>query len=199
MMMKMARPLAAMIGAAVVLTAFSGAGQAAEAYVENIRADVVPQVRSWISNPVVIAAIKSQNEKHAGLTQSDIENMDKQWRSETSAGGGKLIDAVLGNSVSAYLGGIKNDGKGVYTEIFVMDSRGLNVGQSDVTSDYWQGDEAKWQKTYRRGADGLLIDEVEFDESTQTFQSQLSLSVVDPEDGAVIGAVTVGVNVDMLQ
>ena len=84
------------------------------------------------------------------------------------------------------------------TEIFVMDNKGLNVGQSDVTSDYWQGDEAKWQKTFLAGADAVFIDAVEFDESTQTFQSQLSLPVVDPQSGDVIGAVTIGVNVDTL-
>jgi len=196
---RMVRPLSAVIGVAAVLAAFSGGVQAAEAYVEGIRGNVVPQVRSWISDPVVIGAIRSQNAKHVGLTQADIDSLDKEWRSETSSGGGKLIDGVLGNPVSAYLGGIKSDGKGLYTEIFIMDNRGLNVGQSDVTSDYWQGDEAKWQKTYRQGPDAVLIDEVEFDESSQTFQSQLSLPVVDPADGQVIGAVTIGVNVDMLQ
>ena len=110
-----------------------------------------------------------------------------------------LINAVLGNELSNYLTGVKNDGRGIYTEIFVMDNKGLNVGQSDVTSDYWQGDEAKWKKTYLAGPDAVLIDEVEFDESTQTFQSQLSLSVVDPNTGETVGAVTIGVNVDMLQ
>jgi uncharacterized phage infection (PIP) family protein YhgE len=34
----------------------------------------------------------------------------------------------------------------------VKDNKGLNVGQSDVTSDYWQGDEAKWKKSYKMGA-----------------------------------------------
>ena len=79
-----------------------------------------------------------------------------------------------------------------------MDAKGLNVGQSDVTSDYWQGDEDKWQRTYPVGPDALLIGEVEQDESTQRFQTQVSLSVVDPADGAVIGAVTVGIDVETL-
>jgi hypothetical protein len=44
------------------------------------------------------------------------------------------------------------------TEMFVMDAKGLNVGQSDVTSDYWQGDEAKWQKTYGAGPGVVFVD-----------------------------------------
>jgi hypothetical protein len=172
---------------------------AANDYVESIRSAVVPEVQSWMANPMVISAVKAQNQSHSGLTQSEIDKMDKQWRSETSAGGGALIRKVLGNELSKYLGGVKSDGRGVFTEIFVMDNRGLNVGQSDVTSDYWQGDEAKWKKTYLAGADSMLIDEVEFDESTQTFQSQLSLPLMDPVTNEVIGAVTVGINVEMLQ
>ena len=109
-----------------------------------------------------------------------------------------MIDAVLGNALSGYLRQQKDSAGGLVTEVFVMDNRGLNVGQSDVTSDYWQGDEAKWQKTYSAGPNAIFVDEVEMDESTQTFQSQLSMSIVDPATGEVIGAITVGINVDAL-
>jgi hypothetical protein len=84
------------------------------------------------------------------------------------------------------------------TEVLVMDNRGLNVGQSDVTSDYMQGDESKWQKTYAVGAGAIFIDEVEFDESTQKFQSQISATISDPATGEPIGAITVGLNIESL-
>lgn len=154
--------------------------------------------RTWIADPALIKAIKAQNAKHAGLDQAGIDDLDKQWRAETAASDRPLIDSVLSTELSKLLRDFKNDTQGMVTELFVMDNKGLNVGQSDVTSDYWQGDEDKWQKTYLAGPDGVFIDEVEMDESTQTFQSQLSLSIVDPETGEVIGALTVGVNVDML-
>lgn len=171
----------------------------AEDYAASIRRDVVPQVRAWLSDPALISAVKDQNARHAGLGQADIDRLDGQWRSETSSGKRDLVDALLSNQLSGYLGGVKGEAGGLYSEIFVMDNKGLNVGQSDVTSDYWQGDEDKWQKTFLAGAGAVFIDEVEFDESTQTFQSQLSLPVVDPDSGMAIGAVTVGVNVEMLQ
>jgi hypothetical protein len=124
--------------------------------------------------------------------------MDKDWIAQTDAGSKPMIDAVLGNALSQFLQQQQGAAGGVVTEIFVMDNRGLNVGQSEITSDYWQGDEAKWQKTYQAGADALFIDEVEMDESTQAFQSQLSMSIVDPASGEVIGAITVGINIDAL-
>ena len=196
---RLVTPLTAALAILGVFAATHVSVMAANDYVESIRSAVVPEVQSWVADPMVISAVKAQNQSHSGLTQSEIDKMDKQWRSETSAGGGALINEILGNDLSKYLGGIKAIGGGVYTEIFVMDNKGLNVGQSDVTSDYWQGDEPKWKKTYLAGVDAILIDDVEFDESTQTFQSQLSLSVVDPDTGETVGAVTIGVNVDMLQ
>jgi len=188
--------------AAAGLTAFTTVQPgafAADDHVAAIRSEVVPQVRSWLEDPTVVSAIKSQNIQHAGLSQAEIENLDREWRSETSATNRKLIDSILSNQLSGFLSNVKKDARGVYTEIFVMDNKGLNVGQSDITSDYWQGDEDKWKKTYLAGPDAVFIDDVEFDESSQTFQSQLSLPIVDPDTGVTIGAVTVGVNVEMLQ
>ncbi len=83
-------------------------------------------------------------------------------------------------------------------EVFVMDDKGLNVGQSAVTSDYWQGDEAKWQKSYGAGAGAIFVDEVEKDESTQALQSQVSIAISDPASNEVIGAITLGINVEGL-
>lgn len=185
-------------GLAAVLS-MQSAAFASEDHIASIRRDIVPQVRSWLTDPSLISAVNSQNMRHASLGQTDIDRLDNQWRSETSSSNRKLVDAVLANSLSGYLGDVKAQAGGLYSEIFVMDYKGLNVGQSDITSDYWQGDEDKWKKTYLAGPDAVFIDEVEFDESTQTFQSQLSLPVVDPITGTTIGAVTVGVNVDMLQ
>jgi hypothetical protein len=84
------------------------------------------------------------------------------------------------------------------TEAFVMDAKGMNVGMCDATSDYWQGDEAKWQKTYSVGPDAVFVDDVEQDESTQKFQVQTSITVVDPASGKAIGAMTVGLDAESL-
>jgi len=154
---------------------------------------------AWVNNAVVVDAIKAQNAKNASLTQADIDKMDKQWMAETKASAKPLIDAVLGNGLSKYLKKVEADSQGLITEIFVMDDKGLNVGQSQVTSDYWQGDEAKWQKTFKVGSDAMHISDVSQDESTQRFQSQLSLPVIDPDTKKVIGAVTVGLDVENLK
>lgn len=152
-------------------------------------------VAEVIADSGLIAAIEAQNAVTAGYDQAKIDELDQQWRAEVGAGSSPLIDEVLGNDASAYLKGVQDASQGLFTEIFAMDAVGLNVGQSGVTSDYWQGDEAKWQNTYQAG--GVDMGDVELDESSQTFQAQLSVPVKDAS-GATIGAITFGVNVEYL-
>lgn len=155
-------------------------------------------IKSWISDGAVVDAIKAQNAANSGLSQADIDALDKEWRAAVDGGDAKLIDDVMAKPLSDFLRDKQMGSNGVITEIFVMDAKGLNVGQSDVTSDYWQGDEGKWQKTYGTGdANAIFVDEAEKDESTQMLQSQVSLTIAD-ETGAPIGAITIGINLNAL-
>lgn len=177
---------------------FAAGSAAANEFETPLREVAAKKIQEWAKDPAVVAAVKAQNKAHSGLSQGDIDKMDKQWRSETAASAQPMIQKVISNELSKFLKAKKEASQGLYTEIFVMDNKGLNVGQSDVTSDYWQGDEAKWQKTYMVGGDAVHIGGVQKDESTQSFQSQVSVSIVDPANKQVIGAVTVGVDVEQL-
>jgi hypothetical protein len=179
--------------------AISASGlRAEEAHVTEVKEFVTSKVAPWLADPVIVDAIKAQNKKHEGLSEADIGKLDKDWRAQVDASSKPLVDTVLSNAVSKFLTKKKEESSGLITEIFVMDNKGLNVGQSDITSDYWQGDEAKWQKTFKVGPDAVFVDAVEKDESTQQLQVQVSVAIKDPASGAVIGAITLGINVDML-
>ena len=171
---------------------------AANEYEAQLRDLFEQQLQPWLQSPVLIEAINRQNAAHAGLTEADIETMDKDWRQQAKKGGGPLIDRLAKRDASNYLVGKKQETGDLITEVFVMDNKGLNVAISDVTSDYMQGDEAKWRKTYAQGAGQIFVDEVEFDDSSETFQSQVSATIVDPSTGQAIGAVTFGINVEEL-
>lgn len=164
---------------------------AARSYLEN-------QALSWLDNPIVVNAIKAQNAAHESFGQDKIDALDRQWRSESADGSGPLIDKVLSNELSVFLQSVREESQGLITEVFVMDNLGLNVGQSDLTSDFWQGDEAKWQKTFSAGPNTLFVDDVELDESSQRYQTQVSYSITDPANGEVIGAVTIGIDAEGL-
>lgn len=182
------------VAGTITLTTAHAAGEHVAPAMDFAKANI----SQWAANSHLIKAIQAQNVRHSVLTQSQIENLDRQWRAEVGADHRPLIEEILGRPVSIFLASIKKQHHGTVMEVFVMDNRGLNVAQSDVTSDYWQGDEAKFKKTYPAGPDAVFVDEVEMDESTQTFQSQVSMSIKDPATNAVIGAITVGLNVDAL-
>lgn len=185
------------LSAAIWASAFCGQA-AAQDHVGPITEYVKANVATWLSDPLLIGAVNEQNAAHAGLTQADIDALDKQWRAEVEAASKPLIDKVLGNALSKFLAARQSESGGMITEAFVMDNKGLNVGQSDITSDYWQGDEGKWQKSFGAGAGAIFVDEVEKDESTQTLQSQVSVAISDPATGQAIGAITLGIDVEGL-
>jgi hypothetical protein len=75
----------------------------------------------------------------------------------------------------------------VVVEAFVMNDRGTLVCSVAETSDYWQGDEAKWQRTFVDGKDAF-VEEPAFDVSSGKYAIQVSVPIAD---GAKrIGAVT---------
>ena len=192
------RFLAATALSAVIWAGAFGGQALAQDHVGPITDYVKANVETWLSDPVVIGAINEQNAAHAGLTQADIDALDKQWRAEVDAGAKPLIDKVMGNALSKFLADKQAEAGGMITEAFVMDNKGLNVGQSEITSDYWQGDEAKWQKTYPVGPGTIFVDGVDKDESTQRLQSQVSIAISDPATGQAIGAITLGIDVEGL-
>ena len=145
---------------------------------------------SKVATASMIKAIEAANAKHGSLADADIQKLDATWKSEVTAASKPTIDPMLASADSKALKALVDGSSGFYTEIFVMDSKGLNVAMSEVTSDMWQGDEAKFQKSF--GANATFTDEVEMDESTQTYQTQISMPVKDAS-GKAIGAVTFGV------
>jgi hypothetical protein len=164
-----------------------------------ITPDVIKDMRERIVQPVSIMSIIAANRAHEGIDQAAIDKMDEAWKKEAKSDDQPFIAEILSSPLSNYLLYIQASSAGLFTEIFVMDKFGLNVGQSSVTSDYWQGDEDKYQKTFAVGPDAVFVDEPEFDDKTKTWRTQVNFTVVDPETNESIGAVTVEFNLTELQ
>lgn len=157
----------------------------------------IDEIRTWLKNPVVGMSVVAQNNRYSDISQEDVDKLDKQWRAERKSDDQPLIAEILSNPLSNYLTQIQAASGGLFTEIFVMDAKGLNVGQSAITSDFWQGDEGKFQKTFPQGADAIFIDEAELHEKSLTWRTQVNLTIVDAENKP-IGAVTVEYNLTEL-
>ncbi|MEO9652912.1 MAG: hypothetical protein ABJ360_26610 [Roseobacter sp.] len=161
-----------------------------------MRAFVETDIMSWAQTAQVIDAVNSQNTQTAGSSEAQILEWDQEWRGQVGQADQPLISEVMTRDLSVFLGQQVEASGGRITEIFVMDALGLNVAASDVTSDYWQGDEAKYSESYGAGPGAVFVDAVEFDESAQSYQGQISVSLTDPATGEVVGAMTIGLNAE---
>ena len=156
------------------------------------------EISQWANAQVLVDAVNAQNTTTAAYTQSQIDALDTAWRAEVGTSSTPTITPVLENVAAAFLRERVTGSGAAITEIFVTDAQGLNVAASDMTSDYWQGDEAKHSETFGQGTSGFHISDVELDESTQRYQAQVSFTLVDPSTNEPIGAVTVGVDAESL-
>lgn len=160
---------------------------------------VVDDIRGLLAGDIVSRSILAQNAKYGTLSSDEIDALDKQWRAERKSEDKPLISMTLSNPLSSYLTRVQANSFGLYTAIFVMDQNGLNVGQSAITGDFWQGDEAKFQKTYDVAADAVFIDEPEDIEEHGIWIAQVNLTLTDPKSGQRIGAATFDVNLIELE
>lgn len=156
------------------------------------------QIRSWAHSAILVDAINAQNLRTSEYDQGVIDQMDLTWRAEIGTPSTPTITPVIENAAADFLRGQVQASGGHVTEIFIMDAQGLNVAASSMTSDMWQGDEAKHAQTYHVGPDAVHFGDVELDESTQSYQGQISLTIIDPETGLPIGAMTIGIDAESL-
>jgi len=154
--------------------------------------EITPGLKAWGLDPVLIDAVKEQNAK--GISLDAIKKRDAEWRKVE--GLDDEMKAMLSGTAGQKLGEFEKSQPYLF-ELFLMDNQGANVAMTNKTSDYWQGDEAKWQESFKGGAGAVHIGEVEFDESAQDYLVQISIPVM--EGGKAIGAITIGVNLDDLE
>jgi len=160
---------------------------------------ITDHVETWVEAPEILEAIQAQNDANAVLSQAQIDSLDAAWRAEIDAPNKPTITPILNNPTSDLLRSKIDESNGVIVEAFLMDNRGLNVATAGLTSDYWQGDEAKFTETFGKGAGAMQIGEVEFDESSQTYSVQVSFTIVDAKTATPIGAMTIALNAEALE
>lgn len=170
---------------------------AADKYQAAMESYYTENLASWASNPLLVNAVKAQN-AGTDYDQATIDSMDAEWRANATGTMTPMIERVVFNPAADFLRAEVFRSGGALTEAFLMDDQGLNVAASDPTSDYWQGDEAKFQQTFSVGPDAIHYGDVDIDESTGAIQGQVSVTIKDPDTGTAIGAITIGIDLGAL-
>ena len=144
-------------------------------------------------NPSIIRAVEAQN--GSDLPLAEIKRRDESWKAAKD-NPNALIRETTQNDVARYFQR-RVENNSAIDEVFLTDNQGANVAAYPPTSDYWQGDEEKWTASYNRGQGIVFIGPLEFDESTQKTQVQISAPVISQDK--TVGVLVLGVSVDYLQ
>ena len=148
--------------------------------------------------PSLVKTLRQQNLLTAEMDPLEIRRLDRMWVKEAEQGGGELSAEILARPLSEMLKKHKVVSGRLIAEIIVADRIGLNAGVSDITSDYWQGDEPKYLNTIGHGNPGVFMEDISYDKSSRSVSAQASKSVRDPDTGEVIGMITITLRVDGL-
>lgn len=160
--------------------------------------ELSPEVQSFVSehlsplmmNEVFVAEVTRQNA--LGRSLSQIQQIDAEWSSAEEEL--SIMREMLTNATANEIRKVCKDLPQV-GEVFVMDNQGANVGQNALTSDFWQGDEAKWKKSFNEGKGGIDCGKPSLDKSTNEVLQQVSLPIIN-KDGEVIGAICFGIRIN---
>jgi hypothetical protein len=139
------------------------------------------KARAIASDPELLQAVLAKNAQRE--TDEQIRTRDRQWINNPAD---PLRRALTESRCAERLRELVKDDP-LVAEVILMDEHGANVCVSKATSDYWQGDEAKWEKTFREGLDPF-VDAPAFDLSSGVFAVQLSVPV--RKEATRVGALT---------
>ncbi len=129
-------------------------------------------------------------------TLASILNLDSQWQALAPYAPSQLANQLLTRPVSRQLAKWQAGTNGLVSETFLMDDLGAITALSQLTSDYWQGDEAKFRALTDQPTDRLVVSPIYFDDSSKRFQVTVSQAVISPATGKFIGAIALGLDVE---
>lgn len=148
--------------------------------------------KTFAADPRVIELVEESNAKNDSISLSEIENLDAEWIA--AEGINEFIKGFLTNEASQILLEFQDTYDG-YPEIFIADSKGLIVGLTNKTSDYYQADEEWWVEAYNNGQGKASHGEIEFDESALSEAIALYIPVMTLNNEKAIGVIKVVVDI----
>ena len=153
-------------------------------------AEQVQIVRAMASTDAnLLAALRARNRQYTGKDAATIEQeliaLDDEWRAAAESTS-DLIERTINNATARKFRTFSEEFP-AHVEIFVTDRYGAEFAGSGRTSDYYQADEDWWQAAWNDGAGAVFLSSPVFDESIGALSIEISIPIVDPETGEVLG------------
>ena len=147
---------------------------------KELLARYVDAVGRWALVQRIVQEVTAHNERE--LSAERIQEIDRAWQSGGNPGG--LPEQLARNECAQALQSLLAGNPG-YADAFVTDARGALVCMTSRTTDYYQGDEAKFARAFADGAGAAFVSASERDESVGLDVVHISVPVMS--EGRAIG------------
>ncbi len=185
----------------LIKTIESASAAQAHSVMEEVDRVIHSRIADWMAygdSSEVQGALQESNLHFEQMkdAQSYIDEADGAWRKVSLGSFNPLMrqtmDGDLAKTMRAKLNMLEEAfGFPVFGEVFITNRYGVNIAQTNRTSDYRQDDESWWQHAK---SDGLYVAEISFDESANIFSTAICLRVKD-KNGAFIGVIKAVLNI----
>lgn len=142
------------------------------------------ELEKLLKSPDIVEFTKRLPARNVALSGDEIRKFDQDWA--TAQPNDELLSKVSDNQCSKHLLTFQHDNP-VFAEIFITDTNGLNICQTNKTSDYYQADEDWWKEGYREGLGQAGFGSIEFDKSAGMEAIPLHIPIYDPQTHQVLG------------
>ena len=166
-------------------------------YTQDLEDFITAELKPWINSDIVLDNLRLQNEASVDISESNLMVMDNNWRSEFRKVNQPLIGQVLNSELSAFLKKKLEEGQGVYTQIAIINNKGLNIAQTVVSDHYWNIGQPRWDKTFRQGSYATYISDLYYSDETSKFQVEISFMII--ADDQPVGILAAGIDVEQLE
>ena len=145
--------------------------------------DKIEAFQIYSENAITQQALLKSNQEFDlhGDRQAYIQEKDQEWTSVTKSEVTDFMYGLITNEASEELRKVTTFyedqyGYNVIGEIIVTNKYGVNVAQSEKTTDYYQADESWWQTAKESG---VYVEDVEYDDSAEVYSIALCLRIED--------------------
>lgn len=154
---------------------------------------VAEKVRPVLAALPLTSWLDQADRAQRSLTAEQIQSLDSMWLQEVASEQWNLIARVQMAPGSPPLRKAQAASAGLFTEVFLVSQKGLNVAQSQPTSDYYQADETFFSDAVAH-PEQLYIGPISYDVSAHHFQVKVAWAVRDAS--GVRGVMAVGLDVE---
>lgn len=133
---------------------------------------------------------------------TDVMTIDSQWQALAPLAIPEMAASILALPGSKALHAWQQSHRGLVTEVMLVNDMGTLAAMSQLTSDYWQGDEPKFQKVIdnRETTPGndrpLYLSPIRYDKSAARFQVTASTPVLSASREPAIGVIVIGLSIE---